>query len=83
MLKQFYLKKTQLSISKQFSFIQNSSISNSSVWHKYAVSISKTVLLQTIQFSISTHFSSIRPIAIRPEYFACSVDILKRFRKRW
>ena len=32
------------------------------LFKKYAVSISKTVLFQTIQFSISTQFSSIRPI---------------------
>ena len=38
---------------------QNSSISNNSVYPKFTVLMSKTVLLQTIQFSISTKFSSI------------------------
>ena len=44
-----------------FKQIKNS-ISNNSVLHKYAVSMLKTVLFQTIQFSISTQFSSIWPI---------------------
>ena len=40
----------------QLSKSSDSSISNSSAKHKYTVSMSKTVLFQTIQFSISTHF---------------------------
>ncbi len=53
--------------------VKNSSISNTSVQHKYTVSLSKTflfqaiqfiqkVLIQTIQFSISSQFSFILPI---------------------
>ena len=40
----------------------NSSIWKNSVQHKYTVSISKTVLFQTIHISLSTQFISIWPI---------------------
>ena len=45
-------------MSTQLKF-QNRYISNNSVKRKYKVRMSKTVLLQTIQFNISTLFSSI------------------------
>ena len=38
---------------------QTSSILNNSVYQKYTVSMSKTVLFQTIQFSISTQLNSV------------------------
>ena len=48
---------------KQFSLAhKSSSISTNSVYHMYAVSMSKTVLFQVIQCSISTEFSSMWPI---------------------
>ena len=41
---------------------QDISISNKSVYYKYAVSMSKTVLFQTSQFSMITQFSSTETI---------------------
>ena len=41
---------------------RNSSISNNSIYHLHAIQMSETVLLKTIQFNISTQFSSIWPI---------------------
>ena len=45
---------------------QKSSNSNNSILHKYTVSMSKTVLFQTVQFSISTHFSPTWSIDRKP-----------------
>ena len=42
--------------------IQFTSLANSSVGHKYVVSLSKSVLFQAIQFIIITHFRSFLPI---------------------
>ena len=62
MSKQFWFKVFILAKVHDLVISKNSSISNNSVLHKYAVSISKTVLFLTIQFFISTQFSSIWPI---------------------
>ena len=61
MSKQFYFKQSSLALVNSLVLSKNISISNSSVQHKYAVSITKTVLFQTIQFSMITQFSSIWP----------------------
>ena len=71
--KQFYFKQFSLTYVHNFNF-KNSSISNNSDCHIYTISMSKTVLFQTIQTSLCTKFFNLRTVLFLKVQFSISMS---------